>query len=93
MRKAVEIDKFKPFRGGHEGVLVSLLQYADDTLCIGEATMENLWTLKVVLRAFEFASGLKVNFWKSIIIGVNVPNGLKGNKLVFGRRCGWETSR
>jgi hypothetical protein len=36
--------------------------------------VENLWTLKAVLRAFELASGLKVNFWKSSIIGVNVPN-------------------
>jgi hypothetical protein len=41
---------------------VSLLQYADDTLCIGEASVENLWALKAVLRGFEMASGLKVNF-------------------------------
>jgi hypothetical protein len=74
MGKAVEIDKFKPFRVGNEGVPVSLLQYADDTLCIREATVENLWTLKAVLRAFKLASGLKVNFWKSSIIGVNMAN-------------------
>ncbi|MCI40998.1 LINE-1 reverse transcriptase like, partial [Trifolium medium] len=74
MRKAVEIERFKPFRVGRDGLPVSLLQYADDTLCIGEATVENLWTLKAVLRGFELASGLKVNFWKSSIIGVNVPN-------------------
>jgi hypothetical protein len=74
MRKAVEIDKFKPFRVGNEGVMVSLLQYTDDTLCIREVTVENLWTLKAVLRAFELASGLKVNFWKSSIIGVNMEN-------------------
>ncbi|MCI51570.1 LINE-1 reverse transcriptase like, partial [Trifolium medium] len=59
MRKAVEIERFKPFRVGSSGVPVSLLQYADDTLCIGEASVDNLWTLKSVLRGFELASGLK----------------------------------
>jgi len=33
--------------------------------------MENLWTLKALLRGFEVASGLKVNFFKSCLIGVN----------------------
>jgi hypothetical protein len=74
MRKAVEIERFQPFRVGRDRLPVSILQYADDTLCVGEATVENLWTLKAVLRGFEFASGLRVNFWKSSIIGVNVPN-------------------
>ncbi|PNY14484.1 cysteine-rich receptor-like protein kinase, partial [Trifolium pratense] len=74
MRKAVEIGRFKPYCIGRERerFSVSLLQYADDTLCIGEASMENLWTLKAVLRGFEMASGLKVNFWKSSLIEVNV---------------------
>lgn len=35
--------------------------------------MENLWTLKALLQGFELASGLKVNFHKSSLIGVNVP--------------------
>ncbi|MCH80013.1 LINE-1 reverse transcriptase like, partial [Trifolium medium] len=72
MRRAVEINKFRPFLVGRGAASVSLLQYADDTLCIGEATVENLWVLKAVLRGFEMASGLKVNFWKSCVMGVNV---------------------
>jgi hypothetical protein len=72
MKRAVELLRFKPFLIGREGVPVSLLQYADDTLCIGEASVENLWTLKALLHGFEMASGLKVNFWKSCPIGVNV---------------------
>ena len=48
------------------------LQYADGTLCIGEASVENSWTLKALLRGFEMVSGLKVNFHKSCLIGVNV---------------------
>jgi hypothetical protein len=35
--------------------------------------VNNLWTLKAILRGFELASGLKVNFWKSALIGINVP--------------------
>ncbi|GAU28852.1 hypothetical protein TSUD_21890 [Trifolium subterraneum] len=74
MRSAVEKNLFKGFRVGSEGLVVSHLQYADDTLCIGEASMENLWTLKALLRGFELTSGLKVNFWKSCLIGVNVSD-------------------
>jgi len=53
-------------------VLFLSIQYADDTLCICEASIENLWTLKALLRGFEMVSGLKVNFHKSCLMGVNV---------------------
>jgi hypothetical protein len=72
MRKAVELGLSKGFSVGRLLVVISHLQYADDTLCIEEASLENLWTLKAILRGFETASGLKVNFWKSGLIGVNV---------------------
>ncbi|GAU24549.1 hypothetical protein TSUD_148900 [Trifolium subterraneum] len=75
MRRAVDVNLFHVFSIGREPVVISHLQYADDTLCIGEASVENLWALKAILRGFELASGLKVNFWKSGLIGVNVdPN-------------------
>jgi hypothetical protein len=73
MRSAVEKNLFKGFGVGPNNLSVSHLQYADDTLCIGEASTENLWTLKAILRGFELTSGLKVNFWKSCLMGVNVP--------------------
>jgi hypothetical protein len=75
MRSAVDKNLFKGFVVGSEGLAISHLQYADDTLCIGKASLENLWTLKAILRGFELASGLKVNFLKSCLIGVNVPHG------------------
>jgi hypothetical protein len=74
MRKAVEIGLFRGFSVGNDPIIVSHLQYADDTLCIEEATVENLWTLKAILRGFELASGLNINFWKSALFGVNVPS-------------------
>ncbi|GAU10246.1 hypothetical protein TSUD_418780 [Trifolium subterraneum] len=72
MRRAVDMNLFKGFSMGRNHVVIFHLQYADDTLCIGEASVENLWTIKAILRGFEMASGLKVNFWKSGLIGVNV---------------------
>jgi hypothetical protein len=78
MRKAVGCARFQPFLVGEGGMPVSLLQYADDTLCIGEATIDNLWTLKAVLRGFEMSSGLKVNFWKSCVMGINVSEEFLG---------------
>jgi hypothetical protein len=72
LKRAVELNRFKGFRIGSQGVQISRLQYADDTLCIGEASIANLWTLKAILRGFELCSGLKVNFRKSSLMGVNV---------------------
>jgi hypothetical protein len=74
MRKAVELNRFHGVQVGNNGMVVSHLQYADDTLCIGEASVDNLWTLKAILRGFEMTSGLKINFWKSSLMGINVSN-------------------
>ncbi|MCI16022.1 LINE-1 reverse transcriptase like, partial [Trifolium medium] len=74
MRKTDDMHLFHGFKICRGGPTISHLQYADDTLCIGEASVENLWTLKAVLRGFELASGLRVNFWKSCLIGINVSD-------------------
>jgi hypothetical protein len=72
MKRAVEMWRFNGFRVGNSDLVVSHLQYADDTLCIGEASIANLWSLKTLLRGFKMCSGLKINFSKSSLIGVNV---------------------
>ena len=35
-------------------------------------SVESLWTIKAILRGFELASDLGVNFHKRILIGINV---------------------
>lgn len=72
MKNVVERGLFKGFEVKRGGTIVSHLQYADDTICLGEATVDSLWTSKALLRGFEMASGLKVNFHKSCLMGVNV---------------------
>jgi hypothetical protein len=82
MKKAVELGVFKGFKicGGP---IISHLQYADDTLCIGEASVDNIWSLKALLWGFELASGLKVNFWKSCLMGINVSDSFMENACTF----------
>jgi len=55
-------------------VKVNMLQYADDTLFLCEASFKSVCNLKVILHCFELASGLKVNFSKSRIGGVGVDH-------------------
>lgn len=50
MVNAVNRNLFKGFEIKDGGLVISHLQYADDTLCIGEPTVDNLWTLKAMLR-------------------------------------------
>ena len=58
---------------GSKNVNISILQYADDTIFFGEASMDNVKALKATLRAFELISCLKINFAKSYFgaFGVN----------------------
>jgi len=74
MRNAVDRNLFEGFTFGNSDLVVSHLQYADDTLCIGKPMVENLWALKALLRGFEMVSDLKINFFKSSLIGVNVAS-------------------
>ncbi|KAL5191116.1 U-box domain-containing protein 14 [Glycine soja] len=48
-------------------VPVNILQYADDTVFVGEASWDNVFVMKAMLRGFEMVSGLKINFSKSSV--------------------------
>ena len=50
-----------------------IVQYVDDTLIIMEGCNEQLKALKEILNVFTLATGLKVNFSKSQMVLVNVP--------------------
>jgi len=59
--------------GRNDPVVVSHLQFADDTLILGEKSWANIRAMRAVLIIFQELSGLKVNFSKSLLVGVNVP--------------------
>lgn len=50
-----------------------ILQFADDTILLCKGSWDDLWAIKSILRGFELVSGLKVNFHKSCIMGINLP--------------------
>jgi hypothetical protein len=54
--------------------MVSHLQFADDTLLLWVKSWANVRALRAVLVLFETMSGLKVNFNKSMLMGVNIPD-------------------
>jgi len=56
--------------GGNIPVVVSHLQFADDTLILGEKSWANMRAMRVVLLLFQPMSGL--NFSQSQLVGVNV---------------------
>ena len=57
--------------GDGRDVRISHLQFADDTLIIGEKSWLNVRSMRAVLLLFE-VSGLRVNFHKSMLTGVNI---------------------
>jgi len=66
------------FRGYGVGsvneVRLTHLQFVDDTLIIGEKSWLNVCSMRAVLLLFEEVSGLKVNFQKSMLTGVNISD-------------------
>jgi len=72
VRQAVKKELYSGIKVGSNGTNVELLQFADDTLFLCETKAQNARTLKVVLRTFELASGLRVNFSKTKVGGTGV---------------------
>ncbi|GKC67749.1 reverse transcriptase domain, reverse transcriptase zinc-binding domain protein [Tanacetum coccineum] len=70
--EAVEKGIFRGVVVGENKVTVSHLQYVDDTIFFGEWNKENAMSLLCILKCFEEVSGLKVNYNKSKIYGVEV---------------------
>ncbi|GAU20544.1 hypothetical protein TSUD_131020 [Trifolium subterraneum] len=73
MSAMISSNLFSPYAiGPRQEVKISHLQFADDTLLVGNKSWANVRALKVTLLLFEAISGLKVNFHKSMLFGVNV---------------------
>lgn len=49
-----------------------MLQYVDDTIFFREPNANNVFSIKTILRMFELASKLKVNFFKSCFGAIGV---------------------
>jgi len=58
--------------GTHNASAVCNLQFVDDTLLLGVKSWGNIRALRAILLLFETMSILKVNFNKSMLVGVNI---------------------
>ncbi|RZC12605.1 hypothetical protein D0Y65_012396 [Glycine soja] len=56
LREVLEKKLFKGFLVGRNNVEISILQYVDDAIFFGEASMENVKAIKVILRSFKLVS-------------------------------------
>jgi hypothetical protein len=73
MNALVSNDLFRGYKvGRNRKVLLSHLYFADDTIFIAEKSWSNVRSMRAVLLLFEVVSGLKVNFNKSMLTGVNL---------------------
>jgi len=68
---------------GGNGVHVDLLQFANDMIIFCQPTYRDVLSVKVIMRSFELASGLRVNFQKSNVGGVGVSR----QELYVFSRC------
>ncbi|KAL5179296.1 hypothetical protein HKD37_01G000631 [Glycine soja] len=50
------------------------LSFFEDTMFFIKPNVQDVTTLKVILRFFELASGLKVNLFKSNLVGIHLDN-------------------
>ena len=74
VRQALKTNLLSGVKIGSKEVEVSFLQFTDDTLFFREESWSNVIIMKAILRGFELASGLKINFHKSKLAGINVHN-------------------
>jgi mannosylglycoprotein endo-beta-mannosidase len=88
MRALVEGNKLTGYSVGcQDAVIVSHLQFADDTLLLGTTSWANVRALSAVLGLFELMSGLKVNFHKSMLVGVNISDSWLTEAVASALRC------
>lgn len=71
-----------------DGIEVSHLQFADDTLVFLDAKVEQLRYLKYILLCFDAASGLHTNFSKTSLFAVGDITNMDGLTEVMGCASG-----
>jgi len=64
VRQVTKLHVLQGVKVGSNDIEINLLQFSDDTLFICENTVQNVMTIKCILRCFELVFGLKVNFLK-----------------------------
>ncbi|KAK3217752.1 hypothetical protein Dsin_011722 [Dipteronia sinensis] len=72
LKKATSLDLIKGETFNGSDIQISHLQFADDTILFLKPKMEYILNVKRILRCFEVASGLRINFHKSCLVRVGL---------------------
>lgn len=71
VQKAISLGMFEGYKVSSDQHYY-LLQFSDNTILVGKGSWNNRWILKSIVRGFVVVSGLKVNFLKSNLFGINL---------------------
>jgi len=84
IQRAVDLCMIKGISVGTEGVQITHLQFADDTLIFCEAEVHYLVRIKNILLSFQSLSGLVVNYNKSglLVMGMDEVWGQQAAKVL-----------
>lgn len=74
IRKMVELKEFDELEIGNDKILISYLQFVDDTVLLDKASVKNVKCLGGILKLFEISPELKFNFQKSSMHVIHLKN-------------------
>ncbi|GKV49682.1 hypothetical protein SLEP1_g56420 [Rubroshorea leprosula] len=87
VKKAENEGMLQGVKVGRRGLVVSLLQFADDTVILGEASKENILTVKAILRMPVGGNPRCKKFWAPVVSKLRQKLAVwKFALLSFGRR-------
>jgi len=72
VRQAFKRNLLKGVKVGRFEIESCILQFVVDTLFLCEDSNRNVFIIKVILRCYELASGMKINFHKSKLAVINI---------------------
>jgi len=79
VRQALKANFLQGMKVGRSEIEICMLRFANDTLFMCTDNYSNVVAIKAILRCYELASRLKINFRKSKLEGLNVDR----NFLVY----------
>nr|GFA75896.1 putative RNA-directed DNA polymerase, eukaryota, reverse transcriptase zinc-binding domain protein [Tanacetum cinerariifolium] len=85
--EAVNTNIFRGIHVGEDGIMVSHLQYVDDTIIFREWSRKNASNLMNILKCLEKVSWLKINLRKTKVYGVGVDS-MELDRMATFMRCG-----
>lgn len=79
--KAKDVGLLEGFQAGHNGEMITHLQFLNDIVLFCSAKWEELLVIKMFLRCFKLSLGLKINLVKSLLVGFDCQDELLASNL------------